>query len=105
MNIGKLRHRVKLQGLTENQDGYGQAVKSYTTYATVWASIEPLSGREIEHAKQITAETNYRITIRYNGNVKATDRVAFGDRTFEITAVVNPEERNEYLVLMCSEVN
>ena len=104
MNIGKLRHRVKLQGLTENQDGYGQAVKSYTTYATVWASIEPLQGRELEHAKQISAETNHRVTIRYNSDITVEGRVVFGDRTFEITAVLDTDERNRELVLMCSEV-
>ena len=47
MRIGTLRHRVELQEPVENQDGYGEAERTYTTYATVWASVEPLSGREL----------------------------------------------------------
>jgi SPP1 family predicted phage head-tail adaptor len=103
MQVGKLRKRVQLQQLVRNQDDFGEAVPSYSTYATVWASVEPLQGRELEHAQQINAEVSHRVTIRYNGNVTAEHRVVYGERILEIEAVINPEERNEMLVLMCKE--
>jgi len=104
MNIGKLKKRVQLQTLARNQDSFGEAVPSYSDYATVWASVEPLQGRELEHAQQISAEVNYRVTIRYNAKVNSEHRVVYGERILEIEAVINPEERNELLVLMCKEV-
>jgi SPP1 family predicted phage head-tail adaptor len=103
MNVGKLRKRVQLQHLARNQDSFGEAVPSYSTYATVWASVEPLQGRELEHAQQISAEVTHRVTIRYNAAVTPEHRVLYGTRILEIEAVINPEERNEYLVLMCKE--
>jgi SPP1 family predicted phage head-tail adaptor len=103
MRIGKLRKRVQLQHLARNQDSFGEAVSSYTPYATVWASVEPLQGRELEHAQQISAEVTHRVTIRYNAAVTSEHRVVYGNRTLEIEAVINPEERNEMLVLMCKE--
>lgn len=103
MRIGQLRHSVELQQPASNQDGYGEAVRTYTTYATVWASVEPLQGREFEFAQQISAETTHRITIRYNSNVTVEHRVKFGTRIFEITSPVNPKERNEKMILFCKE--
>jgi len=106
MNIGKLRHRVELKSATTEQDGYGESVETWSgdAYTTVWASIEPLSGRELEHAQQITAETNHRIRIRYNSSVAAEHRAYWGSRIFEITAIINPEERNIYQDLYCKEI-
>ena len=86
-----------------NQDSFGEAVPSYTTYATVWASVEPLQGRELENAQQISAEITHKVTIRYNAAVTSEHQVVYGERIIEIEAVLNPEERNEYLVLMCKE--
>jgi len=105
MRIGQLRHRVELQRPVDNQDGYGEVKRTYTTDTTVWASIEPLQGREFEYAQQISAETTLKITIRYNSNVTPKYRLKFGTRIFEITSLINPKERNEYLVLMCKEVD
>ena len=103
MRIGKLRHRVELQRQAENRDGYGQPIRSWATFATVWGSVEPLQGRELEHAKQITAETSHKITIRYQDSLNVENRVVYGDRIFDIEAILNPHERNEYLLLMCKE--
>ncbi|MBN1807188.1 MAG: phage head closure protein [Sedimentisphaerales bacterium] len=100
-----MRHRVELQQFAESQDGYGEMVREYTTYATVWAEIKPLQGKELEHAQQISAETDFQIRIRYNPAVASEHRVVFGNRVFEITAVKNTEERNEELVLMCKEIS
>lgn len=108
MEAGRLNKRVKLQQPVKNQDDYGEMEVSYSTYATVWASIEPLQGRELEHAHQISAETNHRVTIRYGiypADVASEHRVIYGERTFEITSVINPGERNEKLILMCKEIS
>jgi len=104
MQAGKLNKRVQLQEPAETQNSTGEEIQSYSTYTTVWASIEPLQGRELEHAQQISAEVSHRVKIRYNANVAAKDRVIYGSRTLEIEAVLNPEERNEELILMCKEI-
>lgn len=105
MQAGKLRHRAELQNMATGQDGYGEETQNYATFATVWAAIEPLQGRELEFAQQISAETNHKVTIRYNSEVKATSRIIFGQRTLEVTTVINPKERNRELILMCKEIS
>jgi len=104
MNIGKLRHRVALQSFSETVDSYGEAIATYATYATVWGSIEPLSGKELLNAQQQQAEVTIRIKIRYLSTVTEKDRVLFGDDVYEITSAINKDKRNEFLELLCKEV-
>lgn len=104
MRIGDLRHRIVLQKKEITEDELKQQSETWTDIATVWAAIEPISGRAYFEAKQINAENSTRITIRYRMDVTPHTRAVFGSRVFEIQSVVNPKERRETLVLMCREV-
>lgn len=99
----QLRHRVKLQSKSVVQDSYGQETITWTDEAQIWASIEPISGREYFLAKQVQAETTHRIRIRYYSGVRADWRVLYGTRVFNIESVINPEEANKEIILMCRE--
>ena len=104
MRAGRLRHRVKLQSVSETPDSYGERTETWATYATVWASIRPVSGREVVEATQVGGEVQTLIEIRYNSSVTVKDRVKFGTRLFDINHVANPENRNEKQRLTCTEV-
>lgn len=101
--IGKLRHRIKLEMPIIVKDSIGQEGEGWQDVATVWASIEPLSGREYFNAQQINSEISTKITIRYIEALSPKWAVQFGNRTFNILSVINFEERNIYLQLLCSE--
>ncbi len=102
-SIGKLRHRVTLQSPTETRTATGDVVVAWVTEDTVWAAVEPLTGSEYLAVNQIQNDVSVRIVIRaYTGVVPAW-RVVFGDRTYLIEAVLNEDERNAYMQLMCVE--
>ena len=103
MRAGKLRHKVTIQDYTESQDSYGAVTKTWSDYATIWASIEPVRGREFWDSKQINAEITAKITIRYLSGITPKMRIKYGARIFEIISVINPEERNKELQLMVKE--
>ena len=46
MRAGRLRHRVTIQSITEAADTYGDIAGTPTNGDIVWASVEPLVGRE-----------------------------------------------------------
>jgi SPP1 family predicted phage head-tail adaptor len=100
---GKLRYPVIIQKLVGTLDAAGQEVLTWQTHGTRWASIEPLQGRELLSARLIQSEVTTRIRLRYLAGVKAKMRVLFGSRVFDIQDVINPEERNIELQLMCIE--
>lgn len=103
MDIGNLRHRVKIESYTPARDSYGAEIENWISVATVWASVEPISGKEYFASKQINAEVTTTITMRYHVGISPAMRVIFKERIFEILSVINLEERNIALVLMCKE--
>lgn len=102
MEAGELRHRITLLNPADELDGTGQPA-SYSDWATVWAAVNPLSGRDLFAAQQLQSEVTHRVKIRYRAGVNSAMRVRFGTRIFEIDSVIDPEERHEELHLMCTE--
>jgi len=104
MKAGSLRHRVTIQHLTITQGSAGEVIEGWSDVATVYAAVEPLSGREYWQAQQLAAETSIRVRIRYRTGLDTTMRVIYGTRTLEILSIVDPEERHAELQLMCREL-
>lgn len=104
MNIGDLRHRITIQQPVESSNTFGEVEKTWQDVATVWASIEPLRGREYFDSQQINAEVTTRIRIRYRPGIKPKMRVVYGERIFDIQSVIDVEERHKEIHLMCKEV-
>ena len=103
MRAGRLRHQVVIQTPAEDNDSYGQAIKTWGTFATVHAAVEPLNGREFLAAAQINAETTTKITIRYLSGITQKMRISYDNRLFNIEAMKNIGERDRQIELMCSE--
>jgi len=104
MNPGKLGHRVTLQEYKEVVDQYGTPIdQGWQDVATVWASVEPIRGREYVLLQNTQSELTTRIRIRYRAGITPAMRVLYGTRGFDIQSVIDPEERHIELQLMCIE--
>ena len=103
MNIGKLRHRITLLKQVNEVNDYGASTQSWKRVATVWADVRPLSGREYVSAQQVQSEVTTQIWLRHIEGIKPTMKVKFGKREFEILSVLNTQERDVSLQLMCKE--
>lgn len=103
MRAGRLRHSIIIQHYTTTYDEYNAPIQTWATFATVRAGIEPLKGEERFLAAQRQASTTHRVVTRYVPGVTAAMRVKFGDRYFAIKEILNPQERNRELHLMCEE--
>lgn len=104
MEIGRLRHRITLMRQVNEINDYGATITEWKSVATVWAEVKPLSGREYFSAQQVQSEVTTQIWLRYLDGIMPTMRVKFGKRTLEIVSVLNTQERNVSLQLMCKEV-
>jgi len=103
MNAGALRHRITIQSKTITADDYGGPVETWADVATVWASVEPLQGRELANAQTVNAETTTRIRMRYLAGVTADDRIVFDGRYFNLTPPIYVEMKHVELIIMASE--
>lgn len=103
MNSGRLRHEVNIQQPVEVQNTFGEPEVTWMNVAVrVPAGIEPLRGREYFAAKQINAEIEARVIMRYRTDVKAKFRIVHGDNEYYIYSVINVGERHKELHLMCT---
>jgi len=103
VKIGKLRNRVTIEQVAETQDSDGSVIETWSNYAGAQAAIEPISGREYFAAQTTQADVTHRISLRYVSGVTPKMRVKYGSRVFDILSVININERNRELQLMCRE--
>jgi SPP1 family predicted phage head-tail adaptor len=104
MKAGKLRHSIIIQTRTDTADSYGEPIPAWSTFLETWASIDPISGREFFSSKEVKSEVSHKVRIRWAEGITTQMRVLFGTRTFDIESVINIEERDRELLLMCVEV-
>jgi SPP1 family predicted phage head-tail adaptor len=103
---GRLRQRVQIVLPSGTKDSFGGSTPGGgESLGTVWAEITALTGREAVAAQSFTSIATHRVTIRWMAGVLAKCQVIFGSRTFQIEAVLNPDERTKVLHLLCVEVN
>lgn len=103
MRSGPLRHRITLQNRTSSKDEFGQLVETWADLATVWGSVEPISGRELLSAQQTLGEVTHRIRTRYCAGITAATRILFNGRIFDIESVINDKEKNAHIEIMAKE--
>jgi SPP1 family predicted phage head-tail adaptor len=104
MNPGRLRHKIDIEVESTTQNTFGEQTQSWSVFLNdISASISPISGREFFSADMVNAEITHKIRIRYRTGMHPKMRVKFGTRYFDIQAVINFEERNKEILLMCKE--
>lgn len=92
---GKRRHRITFESQNDTRDAtYGSNELEAEDFATVWADIMPISGRETLGPDRVDAETTHFIECQYLAGVTEKMRIRFGERHFDIISVLNVEERN-----------
>jgi len=102
---GDLRHRVQLQQPVTTQDAAtGAYITNWTTFASPWAQIVPMSAREFMQSAANQSEVKGRIVIRYRGGVDATMRVVHRGKYYNIHGVIPDAESGiEHLTLAVGE--
>lgn len=108
MRAGTLRHTVSIQSRSSTIDAVGDISDSWSTVISARAEIRPLNARELFAAQATQSEVTHQITVRYRPElaapkVAATYRVLFGSRVFDIHGVMNIDERNREIRMLCSE--
>jgi SPP1 family predicted phage head-tail adaptor len=81
----------------------GGFTTTWVDAATVFAAIWPTSAREQVTANSLSMTISHRIRIRYRSVLKAAWRISYRGRRFNIVSIINPNEANEYLDIMCKE--
>lgn len=104
MQIGKLRHYVNLQNYSISRNAVGEVIKVWTTYASVWAKISPISASNYEAGEQEDYELTHSITIRYSGTITPQDRITYNSEIYEVVEVINYDNRKIYQIVKAKQI-
>ena len=102
-SIGKLRYRVDLQSGTESSDGAGGCTVAHKTIAQIYADIRPSGGSEQYRQGKIQEKVTHKIFIRFREEIDSSWRIQYEGRTFQIKNIINVQERDRFLQLLCEE--
>jgi SPP1 family predicted phage head-tail adaptor len=108
-SIGARNHLVTLQNpgaATPDADGGFTQTWSMLSPPQVYARIQAATQRDLERvtAGTVLSTATHIVTMPYHPQVSTQTRVLVNGRTFSVTGVTNPDERNIDLVLTCTEV-
>ncbi len=106
INPGEYRHKIIIQGKTKTQNDYGEEIEDWKDILLARVGIYPISGREFFAAETVNSEVTHKVNMRFTPStqIKPEMRIKFGARIFNIISVINFQERNTELQLLCKEL-
>lgn len=110
MGFSQYKHRLTVQEPVRVQDQTtGELVDTWTTVATVWASIAPLAGRELMQTDQVLPDMDTRIKMRWSpltATFTAAHRGVHQDTVFNFVSLAHIRmEQREIEIMAKSGVN
>lgn len=105
LTSGKLRNRIDIESPVTAPNGSGGSTVVWTaiTASKIRAYIKPISGAERLQAMRLESDITHRVFIRYRSDFTAASRINYNGRLFQIRAILNLEERNQWLELYAVE--
>ena len=104
INPGELRHRITFQKLNNSQNEYGEISEFWEDILNIRAGIYPISGKEFFAAETVNSEITHKVKIRYVEGLTPNMRINFNNRIFSIESIINFQEKNIELQLLCKEL-
>ena len=112
---GQLNRKIQIQAEQAGQvDAAGQPLpSSWATVRTCWANIDIQNSALLYETEAFVSKATHRITTRLSRTpvIAPQMRVVYADpyanvtHTYEIQSVLNPEQDNFLLVLLCYELD
>jgi SPP1 family predicted phage head-tail adaptor len=99
---GDMWTRVTIEQPTSTANAVGEAVLSWSTFATVWAAVDSLSARETERFAETVGFMTHRVRIRYLSGLTSAMRIKYRDRILEIGQILE-RDRLWHQEIICTE--
>jgi len=105
LHSGIMDQLATVQTPTEGTNSIGEPTLTYSTFATRWIALLPLSGAERIASMQNEGTVTHRVRMRYTPGLKPKMRLLSDGRTFEIDSVVERGRREEHELLVTEVVD
>lgn len=103
MKIGDLKRLITLQSPTSYTDELGQPVRSWATYGTAWAQIQPMAGNEALYGLQLKGIETHSVLVRWVDGLLPSHRLLYDGRIFNIVSIRNLDENRQAMAIAAME--
>ena len=100
LKSGIMDQKAVIETPTEGTNSIGEPTFTWSTFATRWIALLPLSGAERVASLQNEGTVTRRVRLRYTPGLKPKMRLVSEGRTFEIDSVVERGRREEHELLV-----
>ena len=102
MRMPVLNRKLVLESPVTAPDGAGGFTKTWAVVGTLWADVQPGTGKELAGIEVNVSSVSYLITVRGAAvgspqRLKAGQRLTEGTRRFEILAVTEADAQARHL--------
>jgi SPP1 family predicted phage head-tail adaptor len=104
INAGSYRHIIVFQKISSTRNSYGESANEWTDVFKTRAGIYPISGKEYFTAETVNSEVSHKVNTRFVNGITPDMRILFNDRVFRILSVINFQEVDKELQIMCKEL-
>jgi SPP1 family predicted phage head-tail adaptor len=99
-HVGQLDQRIEQRRATSTPDGMGGNTKTFTTVATFWALVRPMTTFEVVQSQRIEQHANYLVVVRADAAWLPDDVVRWEGRDLNVRGIkITP--RSPWLELEC----
>jgi SPP1 family predicted phage head-tail adaptor len=98
-----MRHYVEIQSVTRSSDSEGGVSTSWSTTATVAASVDPIKAIQQFNYKSVNVDATHLIKMRGENTVVEKNRIKWGTRIFEILTIEDINENGILKVITTKE--
>jgi SPP1 family predicted phage head-tail adaptor len=104
MQAGQLNRRIFITQPPTAQDSAGQVSGVWPVFKTLWASVNPVSGREFVQGAQTESQITMTFEVRHITTITTDMRVQFDGKTWLIQSIIQPDDDHRRTQLMCREL-
>lgn len=99
-NPGNYNKKVSFLHRVLDQDDYGEPVDAWKVFKTVWASKEPILGKEFFAALTTDNKVEVKINMRFTKGITSEMRIQHGTEIYEI---IGPpiDVKSQHKELLC----
>lgn len=96
---GKRDKRVIIESKSVTRNSIGEESVTWGTFATRWAAVSPIRGREFFAAEQTMSSVDYRVNLLKPLAITREMRIKHGTILMDIVSIIDNDNELE---LMCS---
>lgn len=103
-DTGDMRERVGVERLVSTPNGAGGFIRTWSPLGggpdgKRWADVSPTAGRETLLNEAMQGIQAYRVTMRWDADITAADRLNWNGKLMNITSAADPNGMKIYTVI------